>query len=101
MTYLGGAGLTSLIDAIGMPIFRFGPTKVFKTGMDAINGDFPEMLKMGRQLRDLGSEAIEMDVPIVQQRYLGDSVRDIQPRLTERIIQGAEKYFTELIYYHK
>ena len=48
MTYLGGAGLTSLIDAIGMPIFRFGPTKVFKTGMDAINGDFPEMLKMGK-----------------------------------------------------
>ena len=93
MTYLGGAGLTSLIDAIGMPIFRFGPTKVFKTGMDAINGDFPEMLKMGKQLRELAGEAIEMDVPIVQQRYLGDSVRDIQPRLTERVIQGAEKIF--------
>ena len=93
MTYLPFAGITSLIDAIGMPIFRFGPKKVFKTAIDATNGDFPEMLKMGKQLRDIGGEAIENEVPIVQYRYLSDSVRDIQPRLTERVIQGAEKVF--------
>ena len=87
------AGMTSLIDAVASPIFRHGPRKVFQTGMDAINGDFPEMMKMGKMLREQGAEAIEMEVPIVQQRYLGDSVRDIQPRFTERFIQGAEKIF--------
>lgn len=93
MTYLHFAGVTSLIDAVASPIFRHGPRKVFQTGMDAINGDFPEMMKMGKMLREQGAEAIEMEVPIVQQRYLGDSVRDIQPRFTERFIQGAEKIF--------
>lgn len=96
MTYLPFAGLSSLIDAIAMPIFRHGPKKVFQTGMDAINGDFGEMLKMGKQLKEQGAEALEMEVPIVQQRYLGDSVRDIQPRFTERFIQGAEKVFYRL-----
>ena len=69
--------------------------------MDAINGDFPEMMKMGKMLREQGAAGIEMEVPIVQRRYLGDSVRDIQPRFTERFIQVLKKYFIDLTFYHK
>ena len=93
MTYLPLAGLSALIDAIGMPLFKHGPRNVFNGAMDAINGDFPAMLKMGDQLRDYGGEVLENQLPIVQNRYLSDSVRDIQPKFTERFIQGAEKVF--------
>ena len=96
MTYLGYAGVTSFIDAIGMPLFRYGPKAVFKTAMDAVNGDLPEMIKMGAQLRDAAGEAVELTKPIVQYRHLSDSVKDIQPRITERAIQGLEKVFYRL-----
>ena len=92
MTYLPLAGLTSIIDAVGMPIFEYGFGAVAKNAMRVVDGDFAQMRLNGKQVR-YGNEAMEILKPIVQYRVLTDSVRDLQPKLVERTIQGAERGF--------
>ena len=92
MTYLPLAGVTSIIDAVAMPIFEHGYKKVFQTGMRAVDGDFANMKLNAKQVRN-GGEAMETVRPIVQYRVLTDSVRDLQPKLLERGIQSAERGF--------
>ena len=92
MTYLPLAGITSLIDAVAMPIFEHGFKNVFKGGMRIVDGDFASMKLNARQVKQ-GGEALEIERPIVQYRVLTDSVRDLQPKLVERTIQTAERGF--------
>lgn len=92
MTYLPLAGITSIIDATAMPIFEHGFKNVFKTGLRLVDGDWANMKMNGRQVRNSG-EGLEISRPIVQYRVLTDSVRDLQPKRTERIIQTAERAF--------
>ena len=92
MTYLPLAGITSIIDAVAMPIFEHGFGAVGKAAMRVVDGDFKEMRLNGLQVRN-GNEAMETVKPFVQYRVLSDSVRDLQPKLMERAIQGAERGF--------
>jgi len=92
MTYLPLAGLTSIIDAVAMPIFEHGFGAVAKNAMRVVDGDFAQMRLNGKQVRH-GNEAMEVLKPFVQYRVLTDSVRDLQPKLVERTIQAAERGF--------
>jgi len=51
MTYLPLAGLTSIIDAVGMPIFEHGFGAVAKNAMRVVDGDFAQMRLNGKQVR--------------------------------------------------
>lgn len=92
MTYLTGAGVTSIIETVAMPIFEHGFGRVFRTAVQAVDGNWENMKMNARQLMHV-NEGMELKRPIAQNKYLSDSVRDVQPSSLESAMESMEKGF--------
>ena len=92
MTYLTGAGVTSIIETVAMPIFEHGLGRVFRSAVMAVDGSFADMKANARSIQ-YANEGIELQKPIAQQQFLTDSIRDVQPGKLERTLEAMEKGF--------
>ena len=90
MTYLTGAGVTSIIETVAMPMFEHGFGRVFRTAVQAVDGNWENMKMNARQLMHV-NEGMELHKPIAQNRFLTDSVRDVQPSSLENFMETMEK----------
>lgn len=92
MTYLTGAGVTSIIETVAMPVFEHGYGRVFKTAVQAVDGNW-ENIKANVKNLKIVNESMELAKPIAQHKFLVDSTRDIQPGKLERTVEMMEKGF--------
>lgn len=92
MTYLTGAGVTSIIETVAMPIFEHGYGRVFKTAVQAVDGNWANIKANVKNLMYV-NEGMELAKPIAQRQFLVDSTRDIQPGKLERSLEMMEKGF--------
>lgn len=92
MTYLTGAGVTSIIETVAMPIFEHGYGRVFRTAVQAVDGNWDNIKANVKNLRYV-NEGMEMAKSIAQKQFLVDSARDMQPGRLERAVEAMEKGF--------
>ena len=87
--YLGGAGISAIAD---------GGTIVLSHGMRDVMRGAKAMLDAntrGKVFKDArqANTAIEAARAIVQQRFLGDSIKSVQPNMLERVQTTGNRYF--------
>ena len=92
MSYLYGAGISSLTETLAMPIFEHGFGRVFRGIVAGIDGNFDKMRANARDLMHMG-EGLEMIRPTAHHRILHDNLRPLQVGRIERGLEIAENWF--------
>ena len=92
MSYLYGAGISSLTETLAMPIFEHGFGRVFRGIVAGIDGNFDKMRANAKDLMHMG-EGLEMIRPTAHHRILHDNLRPLQVGRIERGLEVAENWF--------
>jgi len=92
MTYLYGAGISSLTETLAMPIFEHGFGRVFRGIVAGIDGNFSKMKANATDLMHMG-EGLEMIRPTAHHRMLHDNLRPLQVGRIEKGLETAENWF--------
>jgi len=92
MTYLTGAGVTSIIETVAMPIFEHGYGRVFRTAVQAVDGNWSNIKANVKNLMYV-NEGMELAKPIAQRQFLTDTTKNLQPGKLERSVEMMEKGF--------
>lgn len=92
MTYLYGAGISSLTETLAMPIFEHGFGRVFRGIVSGLDGNFSKMKANATDLMHMG-EGLEMIRPTAHHRMLHDNLRPLQVGRIEKGLETAENWF--------
>lgn len=92
MSYLYGAGISSLTETLAMPIFEHGFGRVFKGIVSGLDGNFSKMKANATDLMHMG-EGLEMIRPTAHHRMLHDNLRPLQVGRVEKTLETAENWF--------
>jgi len=92
MSYLYGAGISSLTETLAMPIFEHGFGRVFRGIVAGIDGNFSKMKANATDLMHIG-EGLEMIRPTAHHRMLHDNLRPLQVGRVEKTLETAENWF--------
>lgn len=87
--YLGGAGISAVSD-LGTVVMSHGYADVAKAGLATLTDANLKTLAF-KEMRYAGA-GLDMARNIVQQKYLGDSVKSIQPNALERVQNVGDRF---------
>ena len=92
MTYLTGAGISSLTETVAMPMFEHGFGAVFRSAVKALDGNWKHMVANARQIQHM-NEGLEMQRRGAQNKYLHDNLRPLDAGRIEKTLEGMENFF--------
>ena len=89
VTYLGGAGISAMSD-IGTIVLSHGMLPTIKAGWAMFSSNTRDATFKGMREAGIG---LDMALNIMQQKYLGDSLRSVQINKLERVQSIGSRFF--------